>query len=168
VNGIRQALDRVLAVACVALFAILVLTVSWQVFTRQVLGDPSTWSEELARYVFVWLGLFAAALVFSERGHIAVDFVVQKLSPRVQRSIAIVVQLAIIGFALVVLVWGGLVASVAAWDHNLTGLPTQIGPMYLAMPITGAIISFYAIYHSLAILRSEETAVEAGDKSTGI
>src|SRR5690625_4172736 len=127
VNGIRQALGRVLAVACVALFAILVLTVSWQVFTRQVLGDPSTWSEELARYVFVWLGLFAAALVFSERGHIAVDFVVQNLSPRVQRSIAIVVQLAIIGFALVVLVWGGLVASVAAWAHNLPEIGSAAG-----------------------------------------
>ena len=84
-TAVKNALDRILTWACVALFAVLVLDVSWQVFARQVLNSPSGWSEELAKYLFIWLGLFGAALVFGERGHIAVDFAVGGC-PRPSRS----------------------------------------------------------------------------------
>jgi len=159
VEPIKKGLDRVLQLASVALFALLVLVVVWQVFTRQVLNSPSAWTEELARYTFVWVGLFATALVFSERGHIAVDFVVKKFSPAAQKVVAVVVQLAIIFFAVAVLVYGGIRAANGAWNQSLSALPTQVGVMYLAMPICGAMIAFYAIYHLLAVLRDTEEAI---------
>lgn len=167
-HTVRKALDRVLAATCVALFVVLVLTVAWQVFARQVLHDASAWSEELAKVVFVWLGMFGAALVFSERGHIAVDLAVRKLPDRVQRLVAVVVQLIIIAFAVVALVVGGWRASQVAWTQNLTGLPTQIGKIYLVMPIAGVIITFYAVYHVLSVLRHEESAVEVDDTTEAI
>ncbi|MFH5823561.1 TRAP transporter small permease [Georgenia sp. AZ-5] len=160
-HAVKKVLDKLLAGASVLLFAVLVIDVVWQVFSRQVLRDPSTWSEELARYTFVWLGFFAAALVFSERGHIAVDFVVRKLPGGVQRAMSVLVQLLIIAFAVIVLVWGGWRAAMGAWGQNLTALPTTIGPMYMVMPITGVLIAFYAIYHIFAVLRREEDVVEA-------
>ncbi|USQ80586.1 TRAP transporter small permease [Ornithinimicrobium faecis] len=157
---IKKGLDRVLQGASVVLFALLVVVVVWQVFTRQVLNSPSAWTEELARYTFVWVGLFATALVFSERGHIAVDFVVTKFSTKPRKVVAVVVQLAIIFFALAVLVYGGVRASNGAWNQSLSALPTQVGVMYLAMPITGVLITFYAIYHLQAVLRGAEEAID--------
>ncbi|QDO87537.1 TRAP transporter small permease [Ornithinimicrobium ciconiae] len=156
---IKKGLDQVLKGASVVLFALLVVIVVWQVFTRQVLNSPSAWTEELARYTFVWVGLFATALVFSERGHIAVDFVVDKFSPRVQKVVAVCVQLSIILFALAVLVYGGLRAANGAWNQSLSALPTQVGVMYLAMPIVGVLIAFYAVYHLQAVLRGAEEAI---------
>lgn len=161
--AVKKVLDRTLAAICVVLFAVLVLEVVWQVFTRQVLGDPSTWSEEAARYTFVWLGFFAAALVFSERGHIAVDYGVRKLPAVGQKAVAVVVQLLIITFAAVGLIWGGWRASQGAWNQNLTALPTQIGVMYLVMPITGVLIVVYALYHLAAVLRGDEEPVTDTD-----
>ncbi len=140
--------------------ALLVLVVAWQVFTRQVIQDPSAWSEEAARYTFVWLGSFATALVFSERGHIAVDFLVAKLPMRAQQSVAVLVQLLILAFAIGVLVWGGYRAAMGAWNQQLTALPTQVGVMYLVMPITGLIIAFYAVHHIGAILAKQEAPIE--------
>lgn len=157
---LKTVADRTLATASIVLFAVLVLTVSWQVVARQVLNDPSAWTEELARYLFVWLGFFAAALVFSERGHIAVDFVVTKLPRAAQRAVAVLVQLAIIAFAAIVLVWGGWRAAMGAWGQNLTALPTEIGKMYLVMPVTGLIITLYAVYHVVAVLRGDEAEVD--------
>ncbi|MCK0110642.1 TRAP transporter small permease [Ornithinimicrobium sp. F0845] len=157
---VKRGLDKVLQWASVILFALLVVVVVWQVFTRQVLDSPSAWTEEMARYTFVWVGLFATALVFSERGHIAVDFVVKKLSPSRQKAVAVFVQLAIIFFAVVVLVYGGIRAASGAWNQSLSALPTQVGVMYLAMPICGAMITFYAIYHLQAVLRGAEEAIE--------
>lgn len=165
-HAVKRALDRVLAVTCVVLFALLVATVVWQVFSRQVLSNPSTWSEEAARYIFVWLGFFGTALVFSERGHIAVDFVVRRTPMAVQRVVGVVVQLTIIAFATIALVWGGWRASQGAWDTNLTALPTQIGVMYLVMPITGVLIVLYALYHVVAVIRGEETPVDPDDSRT--
>ena len=162
-HAFKNALDTVLKWASVILFALLVVIVVWQVFTRQVLQDPATWTDEGARYVFVWLGFFAAALVFSERGHIAVDFLVRLLPETVQRYVAVFVQVAIIAFAAITMIWGGWTAAQGAWNQSLTALPATVGQMYLVMPITGILIIVYAIYHVVAVIRRQEDAVEIGE-----
>jgi len=153
-------LDRLLTWVCVVLFATLVVDVTWQVFTRQVLDQPSTWSEELAKYLFIWLGLFASALVFGERGHIAVDFAAKKLPAKAQLVVAVLVQLSVLVFTALVLVWGGLRVVDLAWEQNLTGLPVNVGPLYLALPISGVLIALYTLYHLVRILTGAERAVE--------
>ncbi len=153
-------LDRLLTWACVVLFAVLVVDVTWQVFTRQVLDQPSTWSEELAKYLFIWLGLFASALVFGERGHIAVDFAVKKLPAKAQVVVSVLIQLSILVFTALVLIWGGFRVVDLAWEQNLTGLPVNVGPLYLALPISGVLIALYTLYHLVRILTGAERAVE--------
>ncbi|MBO1752466.1 TRAP transporter small permease [Actinotalea sp. BY-33] len=159
----KNALDRVLTWVCVTLFAVLVIDVAWQVFARQVLNQPSGWSEELAKYLFIWLGLFGAALVFGERGHIAVDVAVRKLPRGVQTVLMVIVQLAILTFAVLALIWGGLSVVDLAWAQNLTGLPVNVGPLYLALPISGVLIAFYTVYHLVRILTGAERPVEAAE-----
>ena len=88
----KKILDRVLFWITVVLFALLVIIVVWQVFSRQVLQNPATWTDEGARLNFVWLGLFASAFVFGERGHVAVEFLVRKFPEGVEKIIAIIVQ----------------------------------------------------------------------------
>ncbi|WP_341358313.1 TRAP transporter small permease [Georgenia sp. M64] len=159
-NAAKNALDRVLTWTCVALFALLVVDVTWQVFARQVLDQPSGWSEELAKYLFIWLGLFGAALVFGERGHIAVEVAVRKLPVTVQKLLAVVVQLGVLTFTALVLIWGGFSVVDLAWEQNLTGLPVNVGPLYLALPISGVLIALYTIYHLVRILTGAERPVE--------
>lgn len=163
----KKSLDQILKVACVVLFTALVLVVVWQVFTRQVLNEPSSWSSVLARYIFVWLGLAGAALVFGERGHIAVDFVVRKLPEPVEKAIAVLVQVIIAAFSVIILVWGGYRVALQSWDQALSGLPLFVGPLYLAMPVAGVLIVFYALYHSVQVLRSKEAPIEH-DESEGM
>ena len=158
-TAVKLALDRVLTAVCVVLFAALVLDVSWQVFTRQVLASPSGWSEELAKYLFIWLGLFGSALVFGERGHVAMDVVVRRLPRTAQLVLAVVVQLTILAFTGLALLWGGFLVSQLAWNQNLTGLPVTVGPLYLALPISGALIAFYTLFHLVQILTGAERPV---------
>lgn len=157
---VKNVLDRVLTWVTVVLFAALVVDVAWQVFARQVLNQPSGWSEELAKYLFIWLGLFGSALVFGERGHIAVDFAVKKLPEKIKIALTAVVQLAILVFTGLVLIWGGLRVVDLAWAQNLTGLPVNVGPLYLALPISGVLIAFYTIYHLVRILTGAERPIE--------
>ncbi|WP_432494238.1 TRAP transporter small permease [Kineococcus auxinigenes] len=160
----KSVLDRVLTVVCVVLFSALVLDVAWQVFARQVLNSPSGWSGELAKYLFIWLGLLGSALVFGERGHIAVDVVARRLPAPVQRVLSVLVQIAVLVFALTTLVWGGYRVVALAWDQNLTGLPVNVGPLYLALPLCGVLVTFYAAHHLVAALTgAEQHVVPAGD-----
>lgn len=160
---VKRGLDVALRWLCVGLFAVLVLVVVWQVFSRQVLSAPSTWSEELAKYVFIWLGLFGAALVFGERGHIAVDALVRKLPDRWQRWNAVLGQTVIAAFAVLVLIYGGWQVSELAWNQSMPGLPLKVGWLYLALPLSGVLVLFYTVYHLAAVVRGVESATADGE-----
>jgi len=163
VDSAKRVLDTILYWITVVLFALLVVVVVWQIFSRQVLGDPSTWTEEGARMTFVWLGLFASAFVFGERGHIAVEYVARKFPARGEKVLSIVVQVIVLAFAVIVLVWGGWRASQNAWLQNLSALPFTLGQMYLALPISGVLIAFYSLYYIQGVARG--TQLPYGDHS---
>lgn len=152
---IKKGLDQLLKWVSVILFAALVIIVAWQVITRTA-GDASTWAEEGARYSFVWLAFFASALVFSEKGHIAVDFLVRRQPLARQKVTAVIAQVAIMALAVLVFIWGGIRAANRSWGQQLSSLPGTVGYMYTVLPITGVLVLFYAIYHTLQIIRNEQ------------
>lgn len=162
-SALKRVLDRLLAWLCIVLFAALVLVVTWQVFTRQVLADPSTWSSTVSQYLFVWLSLFGAAYVFSERGHIAVDFVARKAGAGLQKGIGVFTQLTVLAFAVFVLLWGGFRGVGLTWTQNVSGLPVTVGHMYLALPVSGVLIAFYAIHHLYKIAIGREAGLPIGE-----
>ena len=119
----------------------LVVIVAWQVFSREVLLSPATWTEEVARFIFVVLALLGAALVFGERGHIAVEILVGTVPPggaagrrRLRRSSSVIF------FAVFTLVFGGSRASANAWGRTSRRLPITVGQVYLVLPIAGALV----------------------------
>lgn len=158
-SPIKRVLDAILATLCVALFAALVLVVSWQVFTRQVLTSPSTWTSVAAQYLFVWLSLFGAAYVFSERGHIAVDFLARKSGSAGQKVIGVLTLSIVALFAAMVLIWGGLRGVGLTWDQQVSGIPVTVGQMYLALPVSGVLIVLYSIFHIVKILVGREAGL---------
>lgn len=163
-STIRRGLLSALKVLCIALFSVLVLVVVWQVFTRQVLGAPSAWTTVTAQYMFVWLSLFAATLVFGERGHIAVDFFAQRAPGAARHALVILVQVCTLAFAVLAMVWGGLRGMAMSWDQVIPGFPFSVGMMYLALPITGVLIAAIAAEDLLLALRGDDLApLEATD-----
>lgn len=151
-NAIKSVLDVTLKWICVALFSALVLVVCWQVFTRQVMHDPATWTTATAQYLFVWLALFGSAYVFSDKGHIAVDFLVRLLKINEKRFTEVFVNIVILLFAVFVLIWGGMRGVDLTWTQKISGLPLSVGAMYLALPISGVMTAFYAVYHLIEAL----------------
>lgn len=152
-SAIKSSLDKILYWITVVLFALLVAIVVWQVFSRQLLANPATWTEEGARLTFVWLGLFASAFVFGERGHVAVEFVTRKFPPKTEKVISIIVQVIVLLFAVVLLVWGGWRAAQNAWNQELSALPFTFGQMYLALPVSGVLMTFYSVFYIQGISR---------------
>lgn len=154
VNGLCKAL----AVVCAALFTILVLTTVWQVFSRLVLNSPVTWSEELAKVVFVWLSFLGASLVYGSRGHMAVEMLARRFPDKGERFFGIWTHVVGLFFGLFVMVYGGFKAALNAWTQNLTALPLNIGSIYLVIPLAGVCISLFALNYIKEISRHETSA----------
>lgn len=140
----------------IALFVVLVLVVMWQVFTRQVLQAPSAWTTTVSQYLFIWLVLFAVAMVFGERGHVAVDFFARLLPRPAQRGTAMLVEVAILAFALLGLVWGGIRGMSISFGQAIPGLPVTVGQMYLALPVAGVLIALFALEDLVRAARGED------------
>ena len=155
---IREGLLSALKLLCIVLFSVLVIVVVWQVFTRQVLGDPSPWTTVTAQYMFVWLSLFAATLVFGERGHIAVDVLAQRAPGAARQALVVAVQACTLAFAVLAMIWGGLRGVSMSWDQVIPGFPFTVGHMYLALPVAGVMIAFLALEDLLLAVRGDELA----------
>ena len=68
-------------------FAVLFLSLVVQVVRRFVFGTPAAWTEELASIAFVWMIFWGTAFAVPLSAHVAVDFVVPRFAPRVQRAL---------------------------------------------------------------------------------
>jgi TRAP-type transport system small permease protein len=83
-------------VASVALLSLLLGLMAAQVVARYVFGSPIAWTEELARFVLIWLGFMSAAFVTAEGRHIAVDVVSRALSRRGRLALECISSLAVV------------------------------------------------------------------------
>lgn len=146
-SGARRGLDRTLRTLCVVLFALLVVLVSWQVFTRLVLGDPSAWSEEAARYTFVWAMLIGISIAVGEKADVVMDVVVERLPLAAQRVADVLAHTATLSFVLYAMVYGGIQLCRLAWSQNNPLLPFSQGQLYLVLPISGVILTLYLLVH---------------------
>lgn len=131
----------------VLVLGVSVLNVLWQVFTRYVLGDPSSYTEELARYLLIWIGLVGAAYASGRRLHLAIDLVPDSLGGKARRRLAIAIELLAALFAVSVLIIGGLrlVQFTFSLGQTSAALGLKMGYVYLALPISGFLTVWFAV-----------------------
>ena len=143
---IKKILDQMLEILIMVSMAVLVIDVSWQVFTRLVLKNPSTGTEELAVFMIIWVALLGSAVALSRGAHLGIDYLVNKLSIRKKIFTEIFVFLCIALFSLCVMVIGGmdLVISTLNLGQISPALGVKIGYVYLAVPISGFFLVLYS------------------------
>lgn len=145
---IRRHVDKALEWLLVSLMTLMVLNVVWQVISRFVLRDPSSYTEELARYFLIWLGLLGAGYCVGKKSHLAIDIMISKFSATQRHIARLFAHAVIMLFALVVLIAGGLklVQTTLTYQQTSAALQIPLGYVYLALPISGFLIVFYSLY----------------------
>lgn len=146
-DTIKNKVDKVLKWILVIIMAAMTLNVLWQVFTRFVLKNPSSFTEELARYMLVWVGILGAGYVAGQKLHLAIDLLLTKLTGNKKSYLEIMIQLLILIFAFFVMVIGGmrLVQITLTLNQISAALQIPLGYVYLVIPISGILIMFYAL-----------------------
>ena len=149
-DKIKLTLDKIIETLLVVIFGLLVIDVVWQVVSRYVVGQSSSFTEEFARFALIWLTVLGAAYINgSKEGHLSMDFLLSKLpeQKKVKRQKAIQILMAL--FALIIMVVGGgnLVYITLSLGQISSALQVPLGFVYAVVPISGVIIIFFSIYN---------------------
>ncbi len=153
----RQKIDKIIEFVLISIMSLLVLDVLWQVFSRYVLASPSSFTDELAGFLLIWVGLLGAAYVAGKNEHLAIDLLLQKTKGAKKRRLQIFINTIVGVFALFVMVFGGawLVYTRFYLGVSSAALALPLGYVYLIVPISGILIIYYTIDNSLNINTEE-------------
>ena len=146
-NKVRPYIDRVLEILLVVLMGVLVIDVLWQVATRYLLGNPSAFTDELAGFLLIWVGLFGGAYATGKKQHLAIDLLPQRIAPQKKPYLYFFINLLIGLFALLVLIIGGgrLVYLTYTLHQTSSALELPLALVYLVLPLSGLLIIYYSI-----------------------
>lgn len=153
---LRKGIDMVLSTACFVIFAFMVCLGTYQIIVRYFFGSPSTVSEELLTYSFTWMALLASAYVFGKRDHMRMGFIADKLTGKSRIILETVIELLVIAFAVIVLIFGGVSIMNLTMTQVTASLGIQMGMVYTVVPLTGILIVVYGVLNLIDLIRGEE------------
>ena len=149
---------RALGWLAIIVFLILVFDVLLGVFSRKILGDQIRWTEELARFLLVWISFLGGAIAYIDDKHLGVDLLIERFDPLARRFSRVLVHGLIFAFALFVMGVGGtrLVLERFEAGQLMPALQIEKAWFYLAVPISGYLIALFALGNLLTLLFGAE------------
>ena len=152
----KKSIDKLLGGFLIILMIIMTLDVLWGVFTRYVLGAQSSWTEELARYLLIWIGILGAAYASGQNMHLAIDIFPQKLEGVNAFRLKLIINITIILFAVTVLLIGGgrLVYITNKLGQTSAALQISLALVYSILPLSGLVVIFYKVEELFALWKS--------------
>lgn len=150
-NLLEQAVsksDGILKTLLALMMALLVIDVTWQVLTRFILTQPSSFTEEVARFLLIWVSLLGGAYAYREHSHLGFDLLVRKLS---QQKACLVFKLCCVlvaVFAISVLIIGGLNLVFLTWllGQQSPVLDIPMAFVYIVLPVSGLLFLLYSTF----------------------
>lgn len=158
VEGINLLLKYVVSVMFIAL-AVLVF---FQVITRFVIDYPLAWSEEISRYLMIYIVFLGSALAVKDRQHIAIDFLTEIVKPANKRRLNGVI-LVISSLFFIILTYFGFVLTFTVLDQATPTLRFSIAWAYAAIPIGSLLMLLNAIYSFINPPPKEEITSMKGE-----
>lgn len=121
-----------------AMFTLLVFG-TWQIFTRWVLGNPSTFTDELLRYVLIISGFIGSAYCFYRDEHLALTLITDKAKGPFKVVLDIFIEACILFFVIYVFIFGGIkLANTATNVSSVMRIPMKT--LYTIEPVCGVLI----------------------------
>jgi len=139
-----RVLDRTLNLAVCVIYAALTVIAFAQVVVRYLLGGSIPWSEEAARFLFIWLSFLGFSVTMNRGGHVGVDFVVGMFPVKVRTIAALSCDTLIVGFLVFFIFRGMDVVRVTLYNRS-PAMQISMGYVYLILPLSAALLILYTL-----------------------
>jgi TRAP-type C4-dicarboxylate transport system permease small subunit len=156
IETVYRALEKFLLYIVMILLALMVIIVFANVVSRYYLQFSLAWSEEIARFMLVWLVFLGSFLAYIHDEHLGLDILVKQLSPTVRKVVATVTNLLVI-FALYAVMEGGYLLMMANFDWLSAAAEIPQGYIYAIVPIACGLMILQTILKTYYILIGKST-----------
>ncbi|MDZ7333504.1 MAG: TRAP transporter small permease [candidate division KSB1 bacterium] len=156
---ITKIISKILGVVLTVLMGAMVIDVTWQVLSRFVIKNPSSYTEELAGFLLIWIGLLGSSYAYYTKAHLGIDVLVYRLSGVKRKIIEISINLIVLTFAFFVMVLGGirLVKLTFTLGQISPALGIEMGYIYMVIPIAGILMIYFAIQFIINNLKTNSS-----------
>lgn len=154
---ITKIITEILRIVLITLMSVIVIDVTWQVFTRFIMKDPSSFTEELAGFLLIWIGLLGASYALYTKAHLGIDILTTKLNGIRKKTVEIIIPVIVFLFTLFILVIGGirLVNITFTLNQISPAIGIPMGYVYLVLPITGVLMMYYSVASIVNVIRQK-------------
>lgn len=148
---ISNAVEKICGAMIVFSFSVMIVACVLQVFTRYVLNTSLSWTEELARYMFIWSNLLGAAICVRWGSHATVTAVFDLFPARVQRALRILIQAVVAGLSLLLAIYGFRVAYVTRIETS-PALKISMSLINAAVPVSGILMVVFSVFNIVQVI----------------
>ncbi len=156
----KQIFDKIIEFLIMIIMIAMSVIVLWQVITRFIYGDPSAWTEEIAKYLMVWIGFLAGAMGLKYGNHLGITLLSEMIHNATgKKVIACLITLLCLAVGVVILVYG--------WQFMATGakkvasaFPIPMNYIYAAVPLSGLVVILNCVENLVKIIRGDIETTE--------
>lgn len=144
----KKQIDTFLEWILIILTSVMVLNVLWQVASRYLLSSPSAFTDELAGFLLIWVGVLGSGYAAGKKLHMAIDLLPTSLEGKKKTTVEALIHVIVLVFAVLVLVIGGgnLVLNTLELEQTSSTLQVPMGYVYSVVPLTGLVMVYYSIW----------------------
>jgi len=164
---IKKVVDLVIQWCCIIILGIMTVLVTFQVITRYFFNSPSAISENSAQYLFVWMIMFGSAYVFGLQEHLSITVLKDKMAPLTNLIVDILINILLFVFAMAVCTIGGYNGAMNQMGTVDAALRIPMGVIYIAIPICGVVMLFYAVYNICLCVHTYKTGSVSSTSGNG-
>lgn len=157
----KKLLDSILEKILITIMAVMVINVLWQVASRYLVQSPSSFTDELSRYLLIWLSILGASYAVGKKMHLSIDLLATKLSHEKNAKLNTAIYIIVATFSLTVMVLGGarLVYITFTLNQTSPALEVPLAYVYSVLPIGGLVIVFYSIMNIIYPEKEEDSGI---------
>ena len=150
-SAAERVVEKIVRWIVIVLMLVMTVTVSLQITFRYFLNIPLGWSEELARFSFVWVSFFGASALMRVREHINVTVFVDNFPPRLRAVCVVLANFCALIFAYYFLV-GGIALATNEWSQLAPAMEIPMGWVYVVIPISAILMATWIVLQTIEAL----------------
>jgi len=147
-SAAERAVEALVRWIVIVLMLVMTVTVSLQIVFRYVFNIPLGWSEEMARFSFVWVSFFGASALMRVREHVNVTVFVDNFPPRLRAVCVLVANLCALIFAYYFVV-GGIALTTNEWAQLAPAMQIPMGWVYMVIPISAVLMAIWIMLQTI-------------------
>lgn len=146
-------LNKILETVLAVVVAVMVIGCFWQVFTRFILNNPSKYTEELLRYLLIWMTMLGVPYAYGKERHLSINLFTRSFTKRDSLLTKIGIEILILFLSLFVMVAGGFMVTANSAGQISPALHMPMQLYYVCVPISGILMVVYCVTRLTGFLK---------------